>query len=186
MQHFAKQNNQLVVDEDIVDNIDSKYYSCDEFINMDNDKSFNILHCNVNGYLSKADSILEFLSTEANKTNFDIVCVSETSLVADDTISNNDKLAGFCEPFMSNTHTSKGGVAIFVKDHCAIERSDLKVENVEFEGVWIEINKMSSKNVIVGCVYRHPHNNNTDYFFEYISNCLMKLNKENKEIYISI
>ena len=149
---FAGQNNKLVIDEDIVDTIDSKYYSCDDFFNMDNDKSFNILHSNVNGYLSKADNILEFLSTETNKTKFDIVCVSETSLVTDDNITNNAKLAGFSDPFMANTQTSKGGVAIFAKDHSAIERPDLKIENIEFEGVWIEINNISSKNVIVGCV----------------------------------
>ena len=66
------------IDEDTVDNIDCKYYSCDEFFNMENDKSFNIFHSNVNGYLSKADNIHEFLATDENKTDFDIVCVSET------------------------------------------------------------------------------------------------------------
>ena len=152
---------------------------------MSNENSFNIFHSNVNGYLGKVDNIREFLNTKDNKTVFDIVCISETSLGTNVIIPEDDKLQGFSEPFVSNTLTNKGGVAIFAKNHSAIERVDLKIEDTEFEGVWIEIDKKGSKNIIVGCIYRHPHTNNIDNFFEYMSNTLMKLNKENKEVYIS-
>ena len=103
----------------------------------------------------------------------------------DDVLPNNAKLTGYNEPFVSNTLTSKGGVAIFAKTPSATERTDLKIQDVEFEGIWIEIPNSRSKNTIVGCLYRHPHNNNTESFFDYLNKCLAQLNKENKEVYIS-
>ena len=90
------------------------------------------------------------------------------------------------DPFHTNSKTSKGGVAIFVKDNYnVIERDDLKSDNLEYEAVWIEIKTKKGKNIILGCIYRHPHNINIDDFTTYMTTCLEKLNRENKEIYIS-
>ena len=51
--------------------------------------------------------------------------------------------------------------------------------------VWTEIKNKKSKNIIIGCVYRHPHRNNLDDFIIHINHILSKLNKEDKEIYIT-
>ena len=40
-----------------------------------------------------------------------------------------------------------------------------------------------SKNILVGCKYRHPHNNSKE-FFQYLDETLSKLGKENKELYL--
>ena len=56
---------------------------------------------------------------------------------------------------------------------------------MEFEGVWIELNNKGTKNTIIGCLYRHPHYNNIEGFSDYLSDCLNKLGKENKEVYIA-
>ena len=181
--HLASQNNQLLINDDMdectVDSINSKYYTCSDFFNMHNENSFNLFHSNVNGYLGKADNLQEFIGNDSIKTEFDVICVTETSLSDADVIPNNAKLAGYNEPFVSNTLTSRGGVAIFAKTSNALERSNLKVQDVEFEATWIEINNLRSKNIIVGCLYRHSHNNNTEQFFEYLNKCLSQLIKEN-------
>ena len=186
--HFdALYTNQLL-DDDFENNIESincKYYTCEQFFNMDSDKSFNLFHSNVNGYLGKADNILEFLSTDSSNTDFDVICISETSMTDGVEIPNNAKITGYNEPFSTNTLSSKGGVTIFAKNPNVIERTDLKIQNVEFEGVWIEINNPRSKNRIIGCLYRHPHYNNIENFSEYVSECVTKLSKENKEVYIA-
>ena len=41
--------------------------------------SLNILHSNVNGFLGHADNINEFI-THHKKTDFDAICITETSL----------------------------------------------------------------------------------------------------------
>ena len=103
------------------------------------------------------------------------------------TKSHQTQLKNYTEPFLSNTLSSKGGVAIFAKNHQDVfERDDLKKEgNKEFEAVWIEIKKKGSKNIVVGCLYRHPHSSNLQDFSSYINSCLIKLNKETKEVYIT-
>ena len=54
---------------------------------------------------------------------------------------------------------------------------------MDFESVWIEIKNQNSKNIVCGCVYRHPRQS-LESFFNYMDSTLSKLGKENKEIYI--
>ena len=63
------------------------------------------------------------------------------------------------------------------------ERHDLNICDKEFEANWIEINH--SKNIIIGCMYRHPHSTNLDEFISYFNKCLSNSNKENKDVYIT-
>ena len=58
-----------------------------------------------------------------------------------------------------------------------MERVDLKINNGKFESTWIEIRIV--KNIVIGSLYRHPHNNFNE-FFQYLKGCLGKLAKENK------
>ena len=67
-------------------------------------------------------------------------------------------MTGYHSPFISNSLSQKGGVAIFVKSNENVaEREDMKIRTKEFEGVWIEIKKKGARNIVVGCLYRHPH-----------------------------
>ena len=85
----------------------------------------------------------------------------------------------------TGTKTARGGTAIYVKStHHTIERNDLKICNKEYESTWIEILNQKCKNVVIGCIYRHPHYDNLDDFNSYVKNLFLKLNKENKEVYI--
>ena len=46
---------QADIDENITSNINSKYYASHEFLNLKNNKSFNIIHSNLNGLEHKFD-----------------------------------------------------------------------------------------------------------------------------------
>ena len=117
--------------------------------------------------------------------DFDAICISETSF-KDDDIANNELLENYTNPFTSNTLSSKGGVAIFLKnDLDVVERLDLKIQNHEFETVWVEIRNKKSKNAIIGCTYRHPHSQNIYDYSNYIQKCMTKLNKEKKDVYLA-
>ena len=178
-------DNSNDIDENIVHSINSRYYSCQEFFKINcNSNSLKLYHTNVNGFSCHVDTLRDFLVQ--CDTDFDAICISETSYQLDNAISNNDLLKNYSTPFVTNTKSSKGGVAIFVKENLVVkEREDLKICTDEFESVWIEITNKKSKNVIIGCSYRHPHNNNIDDYSNYISKCLNKLCKENKEVYLA-
>ena len=87
-------------------------------------------------------------------------------------------------PYSTPTLTSKGGVAIYVNsDFKTHERTDLKVQTKDYESVWVEISNNKSKNIVCGCIYRHPRYQQAD-FLEYMDSTLHKITKENKEIYL--
>ena len=171
------------LNEDLIDHINCKYFTCYEFFNHDTTNYINIIHSNVNGFLCHADNINEFINHSTN-TVFDAICLTETSLKSDVAIPDSALPEGY-SPYSTGTLSAKGGATIFVKNtHSITEREDLNIQTKEYESIWVEINN-KKKNIVIGCVYRHPHYKNLPDFSEYMSNAFSKLNKEKKEVYIT-
>ena len=88
---------------------------------------------------------------------------------------------------MNYLNTNIGGTIIYTKNIFDVtERLDLNICHNLYESNWVEIKNINSKNIICGCIYRHPNDNNMSYeiFLSYLESCLSKLSNENKEIYI--
>ena len=118
--------------------------------------------------------------------HFNAICISETSQPNESDFVRNVNINNYCKLYTTETLTGKGGVAIYIKDNLeTIERNDLKIKDVEYETVWVEIKNKREKNILIGCIYRHPHMNNMDDFINYMEKTLSKINKENKEVYIT-
>ena len=64
-----------------------------------------------------------------------------------------------------------------------MERSNLNINSLEYESLWIEIKNTRSKNIVIASIFRHPHNNFNE-FFQYLESCLSQVMKENEELYI--
>ena len=129
------------IDENLIDIINSKYYTIDEFTKIKSvKKSFNIFHSNVDGYECHSEGLGEIVSKSS--LNFDVVCLSETSQQLDHVFPKNVILENYHYPFSTITKSKKGGgVVIFVKDNYNVkERHDLNICDKEFEANWIEIN----------------------------------------------
>ena len=98
-------------------------------------------------------------------------------------MTGNVKIDGY-QKFHTASKTSKGGTAIYVNKYFdSFERIDLNINSTECESTWIEIKNNRSKNIVIASIYRPPHNNFNE-FFQYLENCLIKVVKENKELYI--
>ena len=84
------------------------------------------------------------------------------------------------------TATSCGGAPLYInKDINFKIRNDLKIYKYkELESVFIEIINRKGKNTIVGCIYRHPCMEVTEFNDVFLQNILEKLSYENKEIII--
>ena len=169
------------IEQNISSLLDTKYYSVNAFQNLKNQNSLNIFHSNVNGLESKFDHLHEFLA--GAKSPLDIIAITETSEQNDDFFISNVSMHSY-SPFYTPTNSSKGGTALYVnKGYSPFERFDLKVQHDLFESVWVEISNKSSKNVLCGCIYRHPSYDMTE-FLAYIEYILKTVASENKEIYI--
>ena len=102
------------------------------------------------------------------------MALTETSEKEDASFLSNIEIEGYVS-FHTATQTSKGGTIVYVnKDFDSIRRNDLEVIDKEFESMWIEIKNKHSKNIVVGCIYRQPHNNHQN-FFQYLQSCFGKL-----------
>ena len=171
-------------DENLVDRINSRYYSAHELKKLSTDNpSFNIIHSNLNGLEGKIDLLDKFI--KSTKTDIDVICISETSQKENVEFMANVSIEGYNDPISKGSKTAKGGVAIYTKsDINAFLREDLSKVEKSFETVWIEIQIDGSKNIVIGCAYRHPHGN-IDDFVDHLTKCLAKINKSNKECYLA-
>ena len=63
-----------------------------------------------------------------------------------------------------------------------IERADLNAQtHGELESTFVEIEQTKKKNIVCGCIYRHP-NSNIEDFITYMVKVLDKLNNEDKTV----
>ena len=172
------------VDINITNNVSCKYYSVNNFYKHLNDNidNFNIFHSNLNGLETHFENLHEFLSSIP--IDFDVINITETSQKVTENFKLNISIDGY-DPFFTPSNSGKGGTGIYIKKmYDTIERSDLNILIDDFESMWVEIKNNKSKNIVCGCIYRHPRSNLKE-FQDYMKRCLEILSKENKEVYIS-
>ena len=169
--------------EDLPSKSNSKYYALDQFKKVKLSGKFSVFHSNLNGLESKLDDLHQFISSLNSK--LDVITLTETSEHEDDGFIKNTDIEGYSLEHHSPSKSLKGGTAIYIdKRMNTLQRDDLIANSTEFESSWIEVKNKKTKNIIIGHIYRHPHNN-LEEFFEYLEHCLVKVSKENKEIYIT-
>ena len=119
------------------------------------------------------------------KPDIHVIVISEHKIHRDDTNNTtNINLEGY-HPFVFDpTDTTHGGTGFYIKDSLVFKRRDgLKFNSSGFhESTFIEIILPNKKNVIVGCIYRHPNSKMPVNCFinNYIEPLLDKLATENK------
>ena len=119
--------------------------------------------------------------------SFDIICISESKIQENAEPKSSIDLAGYQPPLSTPTVAKKGGVLIYVKNGITFKpRPDLSFYKAkELESFFIEIINPTSKNTIVGVVYRHPSMNAKLFNNEYLRSLLTNLSKEDKSKYIA-
>ena len=149
--------------------------------NKQNDE-ITIVHFNMRSLKKNLKSIEEFLYTLEKLP--DIICVTETKL---NEISNLDdvQLDGYL--FFEIQSTSKfGGAGMYISEIYSKflhNRTDLDINLPgECEAIFMEINfnngtktSKHSNKIIIGSIYRHPHNNHNE-FYDVLSEKLSRIN----------
>ena len=160
-------------DDDIFNQMTSKYYSIHEFnkIKHDFQSSLGLLHTNLASIYNHYDDLSTSLSKL--KFNFDMIAITEHK-IKNDSPYQNIELPGYHEFIFDPTLTSHGGTGFYVKESLTYKmRNDLKLKSLgpgDFESTFIEIILPGGKYLIVGCIYRHPSSSLTivQFIDEYI------------------
>ena len=171
------------VEENLPNMINSKYYHIDEFQNVSKSQQFKLFHTNINGLSCHFDELHNML-TQTN-SDFDVINITETSENKDSSFPTNISLNGYKYPYTTSSKFFKGGVAIYIKDcFTSFKRENLCQSNDQFETVWVEINQENSKNILLGCIYRHP-GSDSSILTDHLNETLLSIANENKNVFIS-
>ena len=164
-------------------NIESKYYNikqtskCFEKVNGN---GISIIHCNTRSLPKNYDTLKDIL--DSFKEQPSVIAISETKLKEDNI--HNLSILGY--NFVS-THSlsNAGGVGIYISEKIKfIRRQDLDFISQDYESCFVELPRNKQKNILVGCVSRHPSNNCT-IFKEVLSEKLNQINRLGFETYIA-
>ena len=95
----------------------------------------------------------------------------------------NNALRGY-NLYSQPSRSAAGGVALYTnKSLNAVKRTDLSVNDEEFETVWVEIKNIKSKSILCCCAYKQP-SSSPERFTEHIETILHNLARENRNIVI--
>ena len=166
--------------------INCKYEDVISFNNYTkNKKNFSLFHSNI-ASLSKHKEELEILLNIIN-FKFDIIGITESKIKKGFTPAFDIKLKGYNE-YSTPTESDKGGVLLYISDHLySIPRKDLDsaiYKPYVLESKFREIINPRKKNIIVGCIYRHPSMDLNEFNENYLHPLLEKLSVTNKNIFL--
>ena len=145
-------------------------------------KSFSLIHLNISSLQRHIDELVTLLSILDHP--FNVICVTETRL-HDDPLTN-IQIEGY--NFVHTPTSSQcGGVGIFIKENIEYEivnKHTLSLDNI-FQSIFIEIKTPSKKNILVGCVYRHPSPPISEFQNKFLDKTLNAITKSKKTCLLS-
>ena len=174
-----------------------KYLTIGEYnqnltVNSSPKDQLKILHFNIRSLTKHITKISNIIFNDF-RVPLDIICFSETKLEDPEPTGSTDpdlidttidlekvQLPGY--NFVHNpSKTNAGGTGIYVSQlYNVVKRTDLNIQiDGECEACFIEVvtNLNVDKNVIVGSLYRHPHEN-FEEFFKTFANVVEKINRK--------
>ena len=138
-----------------------------------------MMHFNIRSLQKNLTSLNDFILTV--KETPEIIAISETKL-QDENIYN-ISIPGYV--FLNtNSPTRVGGVGLYIsKELTFIRRRDLEITGDGIESCWVEITREKEKNIVIGCIYRHP---STDCakLHNALKEQLSNLNNKSKEVFV--
>ena len=139
-------------------NINSNYHNYSDFNNIKNDASstFGIMHTNlasINKHFGDLNISLSLLNYE-----FEIIGITEHKILVESGPVTNIDFIDYHPFLFEPISTTHDGAGLYIKESLVyIERKDLQFNSPgNHESVFIEIIIPNKKNMIVGCIYRHP------------------------------
>ena len=158
----------------------SEYYTQSEFskLNLDNHKLF--VHLNISSLSYYIDELNLLLSQMKHRP--EIIAISESRIRKNKETLANINILGYNFEH-TPTDAEKGGTLLYIsKDLKYKIRKDLNILQTKLlESTFIEVlNKKNKKNMIIGCIYKHPVMSIPEFLTDFLNPLLQKLSFEKK------
>ena len=179
--HFSIVKLSDAINDENIDN-SSSYFDESDF-NKNFPKNLfdgtNFFLMNISSLCRNVDDLNTLLS-EIN-LKFDIIGITETRLKKNSIRNINIDLKGYTIEH-TPTEANCGGALLYINNTFNYTvRNDLRnYQKKEIESIFTEIINPKGKNVIVGCIYRHPSLNPTEFVDIHNQELLQKMSKEDK------
>ena len=142
---------------------------------------FNILHVNVRSILSDSKFEEFQLFVSCSNEQWHVICVSESWL--SDEVVPMRQLVGYTGYFKNRTNKTGGGVIVYVSDKHIKCSSEIVVEDITMEALFVQCQLSTTLAVIVGQIY-NPPSSETTTFIDELYHCLEKLDQRNKTTFL--
>ena len=164
--------------------IDCKYVDIESFNHKQKKNNLSFFHLNIaslSKHKEELDTVLSLLGLD-----FDFIGITETKIKKKSTpIIDIDK-SGY-NHYSTPTEGEKGGTLLYISNKFDSKaRSDLEkvmYKSNQIESTFREIINKKGKNIIVGCIYRHPSMEQSEFNDKTII-LMNSLKKENKQVYM--
>ena len=169
--------------DDDIETFQSKYYKTEDIkaLSYNPKEKLSILHQNISSLPLHVNE-LESLLSKFNQ-RFDCLGITESRIRKNKLPINNIELKGY-NIEQTETESKCGGTLLYIKEGINYQiRPDLQIyKSKELESVFIEILNENSKNIIIGCIYKHPNMEVSDFNEFHLEKILKITSKENKKV----
>ena len=167
----------IQTDEFLSDSIESKYYTPDEFISSKiNKHCFSVFHLNIASLSGHIDDLKALLAIIDHP--FNIIGISETKIRDDQDPVSNIQIENYIFEH-TPTFSHFGGAGLYIRkgqDYQIRKNLSKSIRSVA-ESFFIELTLKSTKNMLVGCIYRH-HDSVEDFIDNFFLDILHKIHLE--------
>ena len=171
-------------DGDQITPLNCKYVDLNSFNYKYSKNNFSLFHLNIASLALHKDELETLLKMLNYK--FDVVGLTETKIKKEIPPIYDTSFTGYTL-YKTDTESDCGGTALYIADHYNCKpRGDLDsifYKTRELESTFVEIITTNKKNIICGCIYRHPKMDVNEFNVNYLNPLLTKLGNEGKTLF---
>ena len=168
--------------------VNYKYYDIDQIQTLkfpNKRKSLTLFHTN-SCSLNKNFDDLEHILKSKNKV-VDINAVSETRITKQITFTTNINPRNYAIAYIP-TESSAEGMLLYIASHLSYKpRPDLNIyKSYQLESTFVEIINHKKINFVIGCIYKHPNKDLTDFKNNYLTKMFEIVSKEQNRYFVLV
>ena len=178
-------NTNLKDDEDNLEEINCNYLDIDEFHYKNKKDNLSLFHLNIASLCKHKEE----LETTLNLINlkFDVLGITETKIRENRDPLIDINMTGY-KTYSTRTEAAKGGALLYVGEHLNSKPykilDKIMYKPKQLESVFIEICNKGKKNIIIGCIYRHPSMELDEFNDDFLEPLLEELSTKDKTVFL--